>query len=188
MPAINTANFPQYQPTVADHVNRAVAFIQNYAASSLWLGIGNPYPNNGAWESPYSDTNPPIPPVNASQLDNPIGYQLVSSVSLIYPSSTGTVQYGGTTWATSSTTNALANSAYFVFIQTLIVGSALPVGVEYREIGIFYNLQPFAQYAGNTSLLPNQVSSLGTLLLIDFRGPTMRYTDQTDQLYYVLEM
>lgn len=185
MPSVTTTAFPTYTPSVSDHVNRAVSFYQNYVYTSMWIGIGNP--SSGSWQSPYSDTNPPIPATNSTALDNPIGYVQSSGIYLIYPSTTGTILYNGSYWAQSTVADAQTNEAYYVLIQASIVGNNLPVGEEYREVGAFYNLVP-ASGQTSTSLVPSQVSSPGTLLVIDYRGPTLRQSDQTEDISLLLQM
>lgn len=184
MPSVTTNAFPTYTPTVADHVDRAVSFYQNYLASSTWMGIGNP--SSGSWQSPYSDTNPPIP-LPSAPLDNPIGYVLVNGIYLVYPSQTGIFLYNGSYWAQSTVADAQTNEAYYILVEASIVGSELPVGEEYREMAIFYNLVPVSGQTG-TALVPSQVSSQGTLLVLDYRGPTLRQADQTENLNYLLQM
>lgn len=166
------------------HVDNAINFINRYPQAGLYLGIGNP--SSGSWTTPYSDTNPPTPQSNIVILDNPIGYKNIDQISLIYPSSTGTIQYQGQMWSLSTIADAYINSAYYVYITGSINNSELPTGVYYREVGLFANLALDSGVTG-PAVLPNQVSNVGELLLVEYTGPTLRQADQSEQFKYVIQ-
>lgn len=172
--------------TQRGHVELAIQFY-NYltkATNGVWVGIGNP--SSGSWQSPYSDTSPPIPSSTAS-LDNPIGYKQVSAINLVYPSQNGTINYQGSNWAISSVSNAFLNNANYVCIQASINYNELPVNVQYREVGIFVGLQP-ASGASGVALLPSQVSNPGTMILLTYQPPVTRSANEYENLTFIITL
>lgn len=164
--------------TLEGHCFKALAF---YNTSNMYFGIGR--------QTAWTDENNPDPPSStATAVEEPVGFKRVESKYLVIPDPNGTIVYDdGSAWSIVNTSDAYTRGARWVYIDCNIKSTDLPL-VIYRQVGLCINLVVSdPSYAGYATLLPNQVSSQGTLYLLDNSGPTTRKANQKETLSYILE-
>lgn len=111
-------------------------------------------------------------------------FKLVSLKYIVKPDPAGTILYNGQNWAIVSPANAYTDNARWVYIQSVLQFTEVPVG-EYRQVGIFTGLQRVSGSA--TALLPSEVASTGVLHVLDNRGVVTRDSNSVNSLEYIIE-
>lgn len=159
------------------HVNRALEF---YRLNSIFFALAKQTP----WEDPDN-----IPdPLSDSQLDNPWGFKRVESRYLVVPDNeSGTIVYKGSKWRVVSEETAYAEKCRWVYISSFIYYDELPMKT-YHQVGVLTGLQlNDGVPPGKVNVLPEDVKSLGTLEILDFRPGISRSPDMREQIGQIIE-
>lgn len=147
--------------TTRAHVSRALDFFNK---NSIYFAIGKKTP----WDDD-TDT-PPAPSVDASELQELIGFKKVESIHLVVPDDiNGTISYRQSKWTVVSPDEAIEKGAKWVYLETTLRYDELPLG-HYRQVGLFTGLVPFvgkkevlrAAISGTVTQEGNIVFNLGT--------------------------
>lgn len=162
--------------TQSGHVSRAKDFFKK---TSLYYAIGR----TTAWTD---DTVPPIPS-ETDTMQEIIGYKKITSKSLVVPSSSGTLVFGDTKWKIVTSENAETEGARWVYVSATLESGDFPSGTVYRQVGIFSGLKRNTSVTDKSVLLPAEVSSSGTLELLDNRKPITRSSDQNEQIVNIIK-
>lgn len=163
--------------TVGGHVARALDFVNK---DTLYFGIGKSTP----WQE---DDIPEPPDILTSEVQEVIGYKKVEHAYLVVPDDNGDINYRDSRWRIVPPDQALAQGARWVYVDTYIRYTELPI-VPYRVVCVISNLLPTADVApGKTALLPNEVLDAGIVEVVDNRGAVNRQVDQREQLSMVIE-
>lgn len=117
--------------------------------------------------------------------DGAIGFKKVSVKYLVVPDSSGTITYNSQKYLIVDPTDARDLNARWVYVETEFDYSELPIQ-PFRQLGIFSNL---VRNNGVTAdiLLPNQISSTGSLVVLDNRKVIYRSTEQREIISYIIE-
>lgn len=171
--------------TVHAHVNRALEFFNK---NDIYFAIGKSTPWSDPGNPKISDSNPPNPDTNATDLQEIIGFKKVETMYLVVPDDkNGTIAYRDTKWRIVPVDQALQKGARWVYLDTTIKYDELPLGY-YRQVGVYVGLK-VAQGVSTSkyNLLPSEVRDRGVLEVIDNRQPSNRQIDQKEKLSIVLE-
>jgi hypothetical protein len=158
----------------------------------LTLGIGK----SDVWLSPYND-NFPEPASAATEIfDDVIAYKFIGAGAVIddvrqttiayakVDNENGTVEYQGSLYRiTTSFSEALNDPTgpfTSVYIKATLIRNEVDTTTSFRKVGVF--LDTDATYDANGIALPGDVTSQGTLIIIDNRKPLFRNADQSEVL------
>lgn len=167
--------------TIVGHVSRAISFFE---LSSVYFGLGRTSPWEGETEPDFSA---PLPSIEAKNLDELIGMKKVDVKSLVVPDDEGTVVYRDQTWRKISTQEAIELGAHWVYIEASILYEELPA-VAYRQIGIFSRVAVKDGVSITKSiLLPEDISNVGILEVLDQRKVVTRNEDSRDTFSMIIE-
>lgn len=171
--------------TLSAHTNRVREF---FYKDDIYFGIAKSTP----WEDPsdtnISDTNPPIPEFDTTELNEVIGFKKAEQVLIVVPDDTGEIVYQDTQWRIVSPEDAFKEKARHIFLSTTIRYDELPLG-KYRQVGVFVGLKPKEGIpAGQYNLLPSEVQDIGVLEVVDNRQDSNRQADQKETLNIVIKL
>lgn len=167
--------------TIAGHVSRAISFFE---LSSVYFGLGRTSPWEGETEPDFSA---PLPSVEAKNLDELIGMKRVDVKSLVVPDDEGTVVYRDQTWRKISAQEAIELGAHWVYIEASILYDELPA-TAYRQIGVFSRVSLKEGVSATKSiLLPDDISNVGILEVLDQRKVVTRNEDSRDTFSMIIE-
>lgn len=159
--------------TSTNRVQNAIRFKNS---ATFWFGVGR--------TTPWSDeSTPPSVDTSATALDELVGVQKASTVSLVYPDAGGLITYRGQNYTVSTDGNALANDAKFVLISTTLAYDTFPL-TTFRQVGLYSDI--VGTPAEATILLPGAISDLGALEGIDNREAITRAIDGVQTLSYII--
>lgn len=164
--------------TLNGHCSKALAFFNN---ASIHFGFGR----QTEWSNPNV---PDAPNVNQTEIEDPLGFKKLESKYLVIPDNTnGTIVYRDSKWSIVPANQVYTQGAKWVYIDCYINYTELPLGT-YRQIGVLLNLTTANGVSSNkTALLPEEVSSQGTLFLLDNRTATTRQINQKEKLSFIIE-
>lgn len=167
--------------TIVGHASRAISFFE---LPNVYFGLGRTSP----WEE---ETAPgfsaPLPSVEATNLDELIGMKRVDVKSLVVPDDEGTVVYRDQTWRKISAQEAIELGAHWVYIEASILYEELPA-VAYRQIGVFSRVTLKEGVPATKSiLLPDDISNVGILEVLDQRKVVTRNEDSRDTFSMIIE-
>ena len=145
--------------------NFFTAFATLFSKGTFWVGVGQ----EDAWDGAMP------PPSNSTGLPNPIVYKKIDIVALCKAvNEEDTHEYSwnndDTTYYYKTVTDAQAviDHARWVYLEaTLNPELAGLASFDFRAVAFYYDLVPTTGNESATVLLPNQVSSVGNILLID---------------------
>jgi len=164
--------------TTSGHCLKALAFYNN---TNLYFGVGR--------QTAWADENTPdVPSISITCIEDPLGFKKIDSKYLVVPDVNGTIMYDdGSTWSIVSPSDIYTKGAKWVYVSCSIKSTELPLN-SYRQVGILLNLVVSdSAYANNSVLLPSQVSSQGTLYLVDNKVETVRKLNQKEILSFIIE-
>jgi hypothetical protein len=173
--------------TTQGHVARALDF---YDRTDVYFAYGrtSAWPNdvNGKPEGDIT-FQPPVEDIAATTLTELIAYKKVVTKNLVVPDANGTITYRSTKWKIVNPTDALAQGARWVYVQTELAYDEVPL-LTYRQIGLFSRLvKKTSVPAGQLALLPTEVETSGYLEVLDNRKPVTRQVDQKEILELIVE-
>lgn len=168
--------------TTVGHVSRAISF---YELQSVYFALGKQTPWSDDEHDP--DFKPPLPSVDATDLDELIGMKRVDVKSLVVPDPDGTVVYRDQTWRKVSIEEAIELGAHWVYLEATIDYEDLPA-VAYRQIGVYSRVTLNSDTASNKKiLLPEDISNTGILEILDQRKVVTRNEDSRDTFSMIVE-
>lgn len=168
--------------TNSSHIQAALNFKSSYA--NTYISIGR----TSAWSD---DQNPPACDPSITILDEPIGYKLVGTCSLVRRPLEGetipetAITYRSESWIIVPDDQAFTQNAKFLYLSSDIVGDELPLST-FRQIGLFTHLSP-NNGVTKPNLLPSEVQSIGVLEAFINDVPRTRTIDQTTTLEFLLQ-
>ena len=167
--------------TTAGHVSRAISFFE---LPNVYFALGRTSPWDGENEEDFSA---PLPSVETTELDELIGMKRVDVKSLVYPDDEGTVIYRDQAWRKISAEEAIKLGAHWVYIEASILYDELPA-TAYRQIGVFSRVKLNEDMSSNPSiLLPEDISNVGVLEILDQRKVVTRNEDSRDTFSMIIE-
>lgn len=153
-----------------------------------------------AWESPYSETSPEPENSTISSIDDPIAYKVIQPIIPLNVNNSeivayakldnenGTIEYKNNFYSiTDDFSVALSNDYTSVYIKVTLDGNEgglLPTNVSFRSIGVFINT--IGTFDDNGIALPASITDPGDLIIIDYRKPLYRDTDQAEVLELII--
>lgn len=172
--------------TVMGHVSRAISFQE---LPNIYFAIGRTTPWPGEIEAAQlkTDYTVPLPPIEATSLDELIGMKRVSTKSLVVPDQDGTVIYRDKIWRRITPDEAIRLKAHWVYIEASIYYDELP-DKSYRQIGVFSRVKlkdgisPLKQI-----ILPEEIEDTGVLEILDYRKVVTRNEDTKDTFSMIVE-
>ena len=180
--------------TMRGHISRAMDFFKK---SSIYVAIGKSSKwqqndcqelNGDGFDSTVDyDANPPAPSINDDLLEV-IGFKKVEFRSLVVQDDSGTLEYRGSKWKIVAEDNALSEGARWIYLSTTLTYNELPTSLPYRQVGIYTSLEPNEDISESQYvLLPEEVSDVGILEVLDNRKPVYRDNDVREQIKLILE-
>lgn len=169
--------------TYNSHVELAKYLVTK--SDSTYLVIGKTSP----WANEY---NPPQPDENATSIQEVVGYKKATRVSLVRPAQSpeddtkDKISYGNKSWVVVSFDDAQKEGAKWVYLESEIVGSEIPLGT-YRQVGFVVDLQPNSGVT-KFNLLPSEVKNPGTLMFFDNKQFQNRTEQTTARERFVIEV
>lgn len=166
--------------TNTSHCARAMALVEQ---GNIYYGIGRTTP----WEDEESpDFLPPIPDMDATNLDELVGMKKADRVVMVMPDESGEIQYGGQRFKPLTLEEAFQNKARWVYVEVNIRYDELPP-VSYRQIGIFSRVRPTNENEGKMILLPDEIEDVGILEVLNNRKVVTRQSDTKDTYEMIIE-
>lgn len=178
-------------------VSRAIEFFNK---NDVYFGIGK----SSKWEeSDYDstekvpsdpETSPPITR-ETTDLKEVIGYRKVDYMYLVVPHDGSTVPEGtiiidfgkSVQWRVVSPDEAVAEGARYIYVDTTIQPSEFEEGT-FRQVGVFSGLKRKPSVpVGRTVLKPDEVTSRGTMEIIDNRTPSPINEYSKETLKFVIK-
>lgn len=145
--------------------------------NNIWLGFGQ--------TSPWSDeSNPPAPDLDATSVNQVIGYKKARKVFAVKQDPSGTIEYEGNMWKEIQDSQIWNEKAKFVYIEVLLDPQDLNGEGQYRQIGLFEGL---TTSVSATYINPSQVQNTGRMTVLLNRKKVIRNNDQKEQLSLILE-
>ncbi|GLI90617.1 hypothetical protein ACSHUI_00905 [Bacillus subtilis] len=157
--------------TRAHRVSRALDF---YKKNTIYFSIGR--------TTPWEDENNPPRTEDTTPLEEMIGMRKADRVLLVTPYDGSDVPEGteiiefveNSFWKVVPEQDALKEYARYVYIETTINPSDLPLG-SYRQVGVHSGVvRKEGVSAGKFNLLPDEIEDTGMLELIDNREKNLR--------------
>lgn len=172
--------------TVMGHVSRAISFCE---LSGIYFAIGRTTPWPGELEAAQlkTDYTVPLPPIEATTLDELIGMKRVHTKTLVVPDADGTVIYRDKIWRRITADEAIRLQAHWVYIEATMYFDELPDDC-YRQIGVFSRVKlkdgvsPMKQV-----ILPEEIEDTGVLEILDYRKVVTRNEDTKDTFSMIVE-
>ena len=172
--------------TVMGHVSRAISFCE---LPGIYFAIGRTTPWPGELEAAelHTDYTVPLPPIEATGLDELIGMKRVSTKSLVVPDADGTIIYRDNVWRRITPEEAIRRQAHWVYIEASIYYDELP-DTNYREIGVFTRVRlkegvPELKQV----ILPEEIEDTGVLEILDYRKVVTRNEDTKDTFSMIIQ-
>lgn len=165
---------------------RALTARSFYNQPNKFVCIGR----QNAWTN---DSNPPQPTGYETSIDTPIVYKKVDEIAFAKLDQNGSLVYNDAHYITTSDVNlAFTEGFTLVYTKTTITKTQAPVGVTYRQVGIYTGVTATVDangisYPAGTTGKTNVVSSEGTLATIDNRLPLMRSADQSEIIEIMIQ-
>lgn len=174
--------------TTSAHVSRALDFFNKSDHIFFAIGRTTPWPNDSDDNTEMeANFQPPAEDIEATALDDVIGYKKVESIYLVVPDENGEIVYDEQRWRVVSPDNAYTEKAKFVFIETTIRYDELPLGF-YRQVGVYTGLtRKEGVSSAKFNLLPEEVEDAGVLEILSNRKPSNRQADQKETINLVIE-
>ncbi|MCF2856466.1 hypothetical protein L1286_03200 [Pseudoalteromonas sp. SMS1] len=146
-------------------------FAQTIAQTPIYLAWGR---GETPWQSP------PAEPIVATELAAPIGYRKAKKVAFCLPNEQGDIHLQGGRFSLSEQPT---QHLYCEFTFDFADG----VGETVRELGLMSGTQQQPDLPpGLSYLLPEQVASSGTLLLLEHRAPLVREEGVRESFEFVV--
>jgi hypothetical protein len=163
--------------TLYGHCSKALAFFNN---TNIYFGLGK--------QTDWSNPDIPDPPnVNQKEVIEPLGFKKCESKYLVIPDPEGSIIYRDTRWTITPANQIYTQGAKWVYVECYINYGELPLD-KYGQVGLLLDLVRAAGVDdAKAALLPEEVSSQGTLFLIDNRKLTTRQKDQKEKLSFIIE-
>ena len=160
------------------HSKRAISWYND--AKDAFIGIGR----TTSWED---EMNPPNPTYD-SVFEEPICYKQIEQKFYVVPDDTGTIFYRNQHYKIIQENEVVDQKCRWVFCSCWLNYDEAPVGVGYRQIGLFTGLKrnpgiSIAQYV----LLPSQVASEGDLEVLSNDTVTYRSESKRERLAVIIE-
>lgn len=145
--------------TEGGSVLRGIDFRRGRA--SIWVGVGR----TTSWPD---EEVPPTEDRAATEVEEIVGYKLANRAFQVVPDDEGSVIHNGNRYTAISDLDALASksTAGVVYIEFVLESDEFPT-ISYRQVGVFADLVPAEGFSNFSALLPSQVSSPGTLVMIE---------------------
>lgn len=162
--------------TLKGHIQRAIDF---FLKDNIHFVLGKTTP----WED---DNNPPVPTLT-EEIQDVLGYRLITSRYMVKPDPEGELTYRDSKWKIISSDNAMEEGARWVYLSVFLESEELPL-TTYRQVGVTTGLERAENVPiGKPNLLPEEVVDSGILEVIDNRKPVYRQLDQKEKLVIILE-
>lgn len=173
--------------TTLGHVSRALDF---YDRDDVYFAYGRtttwPNDSNGKAEGDPL-FQPPLESIQATTLEELVGYKKVEIKHMVVPDENGTIYYRQTKWKIVPKDQAKDQGARWVYISSTFAYDELPLE-DYRQIGVFSRLvKKGSVSAGKLNLLPADVQDQGILEVIDNRKVVTRQLDQKENVELIIE-
>lgn len=123
------------------------------------------------------------------RVDGVQGFKACDQVLLVIPDAAGAIDYRGQKWTSVAPEDAARLGVRHVFVSATFAYAELPLGVTYRQVGIFSGLVRHTGVADSVlALLPSQVDDPGLMELVDNRTPVTRVSSLREEYEYLLEL
>lgn len=185
MPCVCTRKFRQ----------RQMLYFMETKFAHRFIAIGRTTP----WED---ETNPPRPNEDATEIEELIGLQRVAWIKYAKPIPNPTtlqkklgIYYKGLYYSVTNDTEIALEDGYTSVMLGVVLDRdtipAIPVGVEFRQIGLYDGVKATSQeieYGITREQFYNKSpEDRGMLLTIDNRGPILRQKDQAEELIALID-
>ena len=156
-------------------------------SSNVFVGLGGSQP----WED---DQFPPIPDGSELALLDPIIYRKATEVAFAKPDPNGVIEYSGARFSITQDPDVAISDEYsWVFVRAEIYKGEAPVGVEFRQVGVFVDCEATTDedgysYPDTVEGAPNLMMDSGDMIVIDNRRPVTRHDDQIESIEVIIEM
>lgn len=160
-------------------------YARDFAGGTYWFCLGR---KDTDWQN---DDNPPDSTVG-TRVYEVLGYRKANYQTICVPD-----QVNGTiTWRNLKLLPVASSNMFRKFngqfprwalIQTTITTSELPTGKYFRQIALYQDLVPKAQWDSYEYLTPSQVESPGNLIYVTNLSEVFRLTNQIEEISVLLE-
>lgn len=123
------------------------------------------------------------------RVDGVMGFKTCDQVLLVVPDPAGEIDYRGEKWTSVAPADAVRLGVRHVFVSATFAYGELPLGVTYRQIGIFSKLVRHTGVSGSVvALTPSQVDDPGLMELVDNRPAVTRSVSLREKYDYLVIM
>lgn len=163
--------------TFKGHTKRAISW---YRQTEIYMAIGRQTPWENEHEPPY--------PIPSDDIEEVICYKKVEQRYLVIKDDNGTIFYRGAKYRILTEEEAYELNARWVFVSTWLNYNEAPVGVQYRQVGLYTDLQrKEGVLPGQYLLLPDEVEDPGTLECLANDVVTERSASKRERLAMLVE-
>lgn len=182
--------------TMWDRQRRLLDFYN--LTGQMFIGLAKTSPWTDSEDPDISDTYPPVPDEKATELQELIGMQRIQWKKFAKPyvnpttaekNADGVVYYKGLYYQTyNDVEEALANDCTSVLIlMTSDRDQYFPVGVSYRQVGLFVEVGSTNRYLDNEEYQALSPENKGHLACIENFSPITRQLDQEEKHYILID-
>lgn len=172
--------------TAMGHVSRALSFQE---LPDIYFAIGRTTPWPGELEAAQlkTDYTVPLPPIEATSLDELIGMKRVTTKALVVRDPDGTIIYRDSIWRRVTPEEAIRLKSHWVYIEASIYYDELP-DTNYRQIGVYSRVKLKDGISPlKAVILPEEIEDAGVLEVLDYRKVVTRNEDSKDTFSMIIE-